>query len=313
MLRTRFAGAVAAGVTLALSLAVAGCGANDDPLASGDSGGSSGSTSTITIGSANFAESELLGEIYAQALEAKKVQVKRQFNIGARELYLKALQDGSIDLLPEYNGALLSALQKGGAPEGVSSPEDVLAALKKVLPSGTEVLEQSAAEDKDTLTVTQATATKYNLKTIDDLKPVAGTLSIGAGPEWQERYQGLKGLESLYGVKFKTFKPLDAGGPLTVNALAKGQIDVGNIFSTDSSISTNKFVVLDDPKNLYTSQNIIPLIRSAANNPTVSGALNAVSAKLTTENLTTYLAKVQVDKQDTAAVAKAFLTENGLA
>jgi osmoprotectant transport system substrate-binding protein len=310
MLRTRIAGALAAGLTL--TLALTGCGAGSDPLSS-DAGGSSGSPSTVTIGSANFAESELLGEIYAQALEAKKVQVKRQFNIGARELYLKALQDGSIDLLPEYNGALLSALAKGGAPEGVSTPADVLTALKKVLPAGTEVLEQSPAEDKDTLTVTQATATKYNLKTIDDLKPVAGKLSIGAGPEWQERYQGLKGLDSVYGVKFKTFKPLDAGGPLTLNALLKGQIDVGNVFSTDSAITTNKLVVLDDPKNLYLAENILPLIRSQADNPTVSGALNAVSAKLTTENLTTYLAKVQVDKQDTAAVAKAFLTENGLA
>ncbi len=310
MLRTRFAGALVTAVTL--TAALTGCGANDDPLSTGDSGGGSASTSTITVGSANFAESELLAEIYAQALEAKQVQVKRQFNIGARELYLKALQDGSINLLPEYNGALLSALAKGGAPEGVSSPADVLAALKKALPAGTEVLEQSAAEDKDTLSVTQETATKYNLKTIDDLKPVAGKLSIGAGPEWQERYQGLKGLKALYGVEFKTFKPLDAGGPLTLNALLKGNIDVGNIFSTDSAIATNKLVVLDDPKNLYLAENVLPLIRSEANNPTVSGALNAVSAKLTTENLTTYLAKVQVDKQDTAAVAKAFLTDNGL-
>jgi osmoprotectant transport system substrate-binding protein len=310
LLRTRFAGALAAGVTLALALSA--CGANDDPLSNDAGSGSSSGTSTVTIGSANFAESELLAEIYAQALEKKNVQVKRQFNIGARELYLKALQDGSIDLLPEYNGALLSALAKGGAPQGVTTPDQVLAELKKVLPSGTEVLEQSAAEDKDTLTVTSETATKYNLKTIDDLKPVANQLVIGAGPEWQERYQGLKGLKELYGIEFKTFKPLDAGGPLTVNALVKGQIQVGNIFSTDSSIATNKFVVLDDPKNLYLAENIIPLIRSSANNPTVSGALNAVSAKLTTENLTTYLAKVQVDKQDTAAVAKAFLSENGL-
>jgi osmoprotectant transport system substrate-binding protein len=298
---------------LAAMVTLAACGANNDPLSNDTDSGSSNAPSAVTIGSANFAESELLAEIYAQALEAKQVQVKRQFNIGARELYLKALQDGSIDLLPEYNGALLSALSKGGAPEGVSSPEDVLAALKKALPAGTEVLDQSAAEDKDTLTVTQQTAAKYNLKTIDDLKPVAGKLTIGAGPEWQERYQGLKGLDQLYGVKFKTFKPLDAGGPLTVNALLKGQIDVGNIFSTDSAIKTNNLVVLADPRNLYLAENVLPLIRSEANNPTVSGALNAVSAKLTTENLTTYLAKVQVDKQDTAAVAKAFLTDNGLA
>jgi osmoprotectant transport system substrate-binding protein len=302
------------GAVLAASLlvGVAACGADDDPLSS-DSGNSSASSSAVTVGSANFAESELLAEIYSQALESKGVQVKRQFNIGARELYLKALNDGSIDLLPEYNGALLSALHKGGAPEGVSKPEDVLAELKKVLPAGTEVLDQAAAEDKDTLTVTQETATKNNLKTIDDLKPVAGKLTIGAGPEWQERYQGLKGLESLYGVKFKEFKPLDAGGPLTLNALLDGKIDVANIFSTDSAIATKKLVVLEDTKNLYLAENIIPLIRTQANNPTVSGALNAVSAKLTTENLTTYLAKVQVDKQDTKTVAKAFLSENGLA
>ncbi|GAA2524729.1 ABC transporter substrate-binding protein [Winogradskya humida] len=308
MTRIRLIGAAIAALT---TIALTGCGAGDDPLKD-DAGSASSAPGSITIGSANFAESELLAEIYAQALEAKQVKVKRTFNIGARELYLKALQDKSIDLLPEYNGALLAALATGGAPEGVSSPTDVLAALKKVLPAGTEVLEQSAAEDKDTLSVTQETATKFSLKTIDDLKPVAGQLTVGAGPEWAERYQGLKGLESLYGVKFKEFKPLDAGGPLTVKALTGGDIDVGNVFSTDSAITTNKLVVLADPKNLYTAENVLPLIRSEANNPTVSGALNAVSAKLTTENLTTYLAKVQVDKQDTAAVAKAFLTENGL-
>ncbi|XVU21375.1 glycine betaine ABC transporter substrate-binding protein [Actinoplanes sp. CA-054009] len=305
----------AIGTALAATLVVglAACGAGDDPLAADNSDKSSTGTSTVTVGSANFAESELLAEIYSQALEAKGVQVKRQFNIGARELYLKALQDGSIDLLPEYNGALLSALHTGGAPQGVSKPDDVLAELKKVLPAGTEVLEQSAAEDKDTLTVTQETATKHNLKTIDDLKPVAGQLSIGAGPEWQERYQGLKGLKELYGITFKEFKPLDAGGPLTLNALLDGKIDVANIFSTDSAIATKKLVVLEDTKNLYLAENIIPLIRSEANNPTVSGALNAVSAKLTTDNLTQYLAKVQVDKQDTATVAKAFISDNGLA
>lgn len=308
MSRIRTIGAAITGLSLALSLAA--CGADSDPLSEDTKG--SAAASTVTIGSANFAESELLGEIYAQALEAKGVQVKRQFNIGARELYLKALQDGSIDLLPEYNGALLAALQTGGVPENISSPTDVLAALKKVLPAGTEVLDQSAAEDKDTLTVTAATAAKYSLKSIEDLKAVSANLKVGAGPEFQERHQGLKGLESVYGVKFKEFKALDAGGPLTVKALVDGNIDVGNIFSTDSAIATNKLVVLADPKNLYTSQNVIPLIRTQAKTDTVSAALNAVSAKLTTENLTTYLAKVQVDKQDSATVAKAFLADNGL-
>ncbi|MFC4071708.1 ABC transporter substrate-binding protein [Actinoplanes subglobosus] len=296
---------------LAMALTLTACGANSDPLAdepaaSGAAGGS------VTVGSANFPESQLLAEIYSQALEVKGVKVTRKFNIGAREVYLKALQDGSISLLPEYNGALLAALSPNGVPAGVSSPDAVLAELKKVLPAGTEVLAQSAAEDKDTLTVSAETASKNNLKSIEDLKAVASTLVAGGGPEFTERQQGLKGLKEVYGVEFKEYKPLDPGGPLTVTALKDGDIQVANLFSTDSSIVTNKFVPLEDPKNLFTSQNVLPLIRSEANNATVTGALDAVSGKLTTENLTSYLAQVQVDKKDITVVAKAFLTENGL-
>lgn len=293
----------------AVGLALTGCAGN--PLASTPSGGSAGSasTSTITIGSANFPESELLAEIYAQALEKAGVTVNRKFNIGARELYLAALNDGSIDLLPEYNGALLSALMKGGAPAGVTTPDQVYTALQGVLPAGIVTLPQSAAEDKDTLTVTQATADKYKLKTIADLAPVAGQLVIAAGPEWANRYQGLVGLKELYGINFKEFKPLDSGGPLTLGALLKGDAQVANIFSTDSAIVTEKLVVLEDTKNLYLSENIVPVIRQNRVTDAVTTALNAVSKALTTENLTRYLAMVQVDKKSSAAVATAFLTE----
>jgi len=296
----------------ALALTLTGCGAGNDPLSSSAPSGSASSSSAVTVGSANFPESELLAEIYSQALEGAGVTVKRQFNIGAREVYLKALQDGSIDLVPEYNGALLSALKTGGAPKGVTSSQQVHDALQAVLPKGTETLEQSAAEDKDTLSVTQATADKYQLKSIADLKGVAGKLVVGAGPEWEGRYQGLVGLKDVYGVQFKQFKPLDAGGPLTVGALKSGSIDVGNIFSTDSAIPTNHFVVLDDPEHLYTAQNVLPLIRSAKNSAKVTSTLNAVSKALTTQNLSDSLAKVQVDKQDSATVAKEFLSSTGV-
>ena len=304
------------GLALAGSLtaALTACGGGEDPLAATEtSTGAATDTAAVIVGSANFPESELLAEMYAQVLEKSGVEVQRKFNIGAREVYLKALQDGSIDLLPEYNGALLAALSDGGAPEGVSAPEDVLGALKEVLPEGTEVLEQSAAEDKDTLSVTAETASKYSLKTIEDLAPVAGELVCGAGPEFQERYQGLVGLKELYGVQFKEFRPLDAGGPLTVGALADGTIQVGNIFSTDSAITTNGFVVLEDTKQLFLAENILPLIRSEKNTPEITEALDGLSAKLTTENLTKFLAQVQVDKKSSAAVATAFLTELGLA
>ena len=142
-----------------LSATLAACGGGDDPLSTTDTSSGSADSATVIVGSANFPESELLAEMYSQVLEKSGAKVTRKFNIGAREVYLKALDDGSIDLLPEYNGALLAALSDGGAPEGVSTPDDVLGALKKVLPDGTEVLEQSPAEDKDTLSVTQETAT----------------------------------------------------------------------------------------------------------------------------------------------------------
>ena len=293
----------------AAGLALAGCAG--DPLASDDTG-SDGDSSTIAIGSANFPESELLAEIYAQALEAAGVEVTRSFNIGARELYLAALEDGSIDLLPEYNGALLSALIEGGAPEGVTSPEEVYDALQDVLPEGIVTLPQAEAEDKDTLSVTAETAEEYGLATIDDLVPIAGELVIAAGPEWAERYQGLVGLKELYGLEFKEFLPLDAGGPLTLDALLTDQAQVANIFSTDSAIETENLVVLEDTKNLYLAENIVPVIRESKVTDDVTAALNGVSEALTTENLTEYLAMVQVDKKSSAEVATAFLTEYGL-
>ncbi len=295
-----------------LLLALSACGGGDDPLADGDGGGEGGDSSSIVIGSANFPENELLAEMYAQALEAEGITVERQFNIGARELYLKALEDGSIDMLPEYNGALLAFQSPDGPPEGVTTPEDVYEAMVEVLPDGVIALEQSEAEDKDTLSVTQETATEFSLATIDDLVPVAGELSVAAGPEFAERFQGLVGLEEVYGITFAEFIPLDAGGPLTLEALLSGEVDVANIFSTNSAIETEGLVVLEDTKNLYIAQNIVPVLRESVSNDTVESALNAVSAALTTENLTAALAQVTVDKMSSADVAEQFLADNGL-
>ncbi len=299
--------AAAAAVMTAI-LPLSACGG--DPTSGGGSGGDS---STITVGSANFPENQLLAEIYSQALEGKGVKVTRKFNIGARELYLKALKDGSINMVPEYNGALLAALSPGGTgPKDVSTPTEVYDALQKVLPAGTQTLPQAAAEDKDTLTVTSDTANKYSLKKIDDLKPVASKLTLGGGPEFKTRYQGVVGLQKLYGITFKSFKPLDPGGPLTKAALKKGDIDVANIFSTDSTIVTDKLVVLDDTKNLFLAQNVVPVIAKDKVNSKVESAINPVSKALTTEDLTKYLAEVAVDKKDPAVVAKEFLDAKGL-
>ena len=292
--------------TVAVASALTACGG--DPLDSGSDGGGD----SIVVGSANFPESELLMEMYSQALEAEGVTVETKPNIGSREVYMEAFKSGDIDLLPEYNGGLLLYLTDGNLPENVSAPDDVYAALQKSLPKGSQTLPQSAAEDKDSLTVTKATAEKYSLDSIEDLAPVANELTLGASSEFKKRPQGVPGLEKSYGVTFKDYKTLDSGGPLSVEALKKGDIDVTNIFTTDSSIVTNDWVVLDDPKNLFLSQNVVPLIRSEALSDDAETAINAVSEALTTDNLTDALAKVQVDKADPATVAKEFLADTDI-
>jgi osmoprotectant transport system substrate-binding protein len=300
-------GALAAAVAMLLPLSA--CGGN--PTSGGGTGDSS--SPAIVIGSANFPENQLLAEMYAQALEAKGVKVTRKFNIGARELYLKALKEGSINMIPEYNGAFLAALSKGGTPPaGVTTTDQTNAALEKVLPSGLEILKSSPAQDKDTLTVTAQTASKYHLKSISDLKPVASKLVIGAGPEFKTRDQGIVGLQRVYGLKFKSFKSLDPGGPLTKAALKKDQIQVADIFSTDSDIVTNKWVVLSDPKDLFLAQNITPVIEKSKVKGDVSSTINKVSAALNTESLSKYLAEVAVDKKSYDTVAKQFLSDNNL-
>jgi len=307
MLRKTKLGAAVAVVAMLLPLSACG----GDPTSGGGTGDAS--SPAMIIGSANFPENQLLAEMYSQALEAKDVKVTRKFNIGARELYLKALDEGSINMLPEYNGAYLAALSpKGEVPQGVTTTDQVNSALKKVLPDNLEILESSPAEDKDTLTVTGETAKKYGLKSIADLKPVAGKLVVGADPEFKTRYQGLVGLEKVYGLTFKSFKPLDPGGPLTKAALKKGQIQVANIFSTDSTIETDNLAVLDDPKNLFLAQNVTPVIQKSKVKGDVADTINEVSAALTTEDLTKYLAEVAVDKKSYEAVAKEFLDASNI-
>ena len=260
----------------ALALTACGGGGDDNPLSSGNS--SAAPTDTIVVGSANFPESTLLAQIYAGALTAKGVKVSTKLNIGSRETYIPGLQDGSIDLIPEYSGVLLQYFDKNATQ--VSS-DDVYAALKTKVPAKLTVLDQSTAEDKDSVTVTKATADKYNLKSIADLQSVAGQLTLGGPPEWKTRQTGAPGLKAKYDVVFKEFKSLDAGGPLTINALKNGSIQAGDVFTTDPNIVANGWVALEDPKYLFAAQNVLPLINKAKATQQVTAALNAVSAKLT--------------------------------
>jgi len=304
MTRTRL---VLATALVTSALALTACGDGGDPLAA--PADTPAATDTIVIGSADFSESTLIAEIYAGALTSKGVKVSKKLNIGSRETYLPGLEDGSIDLIPEYSGALLTYLKKDATE--VSS-EDVYATLKTSVPAKLTVLEQSAAQDKDAVTVTKATADKYKLTSIADLAPVAKDLVLGGPPEWKTRVTGVPGLKKVYGLTFKSYKSLDAGGPLTINALKSGQVQAADVFSTDPNIAAEGWVALQDPKNLFAAQNVLPLVNTAKATPTVTTALNAVSAKLTTENLSALMKEVSLDKKDPEAVAKEFLSTNGL-
>ncbi|MCG8965058.1 ABC transporter substrate-binding protein [Streptomyces sp. CL12-4] len=309
--RTRHTGAAAVALTAAAAL-LAGCSSSDDtsdnPLA-----GEKAKAGTVVVGSNNFAESTLLADIYGEALRAKGLKVTYKHNIGSRETTYGLMKNGSVTVLPEYNGSLLAYLDSKAEQK---SADAVNAAVKAKLDKSLTLLESSPAEDKDSVSVNAETAEKYGLtaeSTLADLKEAAPELTIGGSPEFQTRQQGLKGLESVYGLKFKSFKALDAGGPLTQSALAKNTVQAADVFTTDPTIVKEKFVVLKDPQDLFGFANVTPLVNKEGLSPEGVAALNAVSAKLDTKTLLDLDAQVQLDKKDPLDVAKEWLKSAGLA
>lgn len=292
-------------VLLASGLALTACGGDSDPLDEDNaatSGASNEGADELIIGSANFPENVLLAEIYAAALGDAGVPVTTRLNIGNREAYMAGLEDGSINLIPEYSGALTLFLDEGAE---ATDSDEVYAELQDALPESLTVLDMAEAQDKDAVVVTADTAEEFDLVSIGDLEPHAPNMVLGGPPEWRDRFTGVPGLLEVYGLEFSSFKPLDAGSTLTVEALKNGQIDVGNIFTTDPAISLNDFVALEDPESLFAAQNVVPLISTSSVTPEVEETLNAVSAELTTENLTEMM--VQVMDTDPADVAREFV------
>jgi osmoprotectant transport system substrate-binding protein len=296
--------------TTTLLLAACGGGGGGDPLSSGSSGGGGGSSDNLVIGSANFTESQILAQVYAQALQAKGVKVTVNPPIGSRETYYPGLQDGSIDLIPEYTGVLLQFLKKDATE---TEPNAVYTALQAALPPTLTALDKAAAEDKDAVVVSKDVAAKYNAKSIADLAPHCGELTFGGPPEFQTRPDGIPGIQKTYNCTFKAFKSLDAGGPLTVGALKNGDIQAADLFTTDASLEANGFVTLEDPKSNFAAQNIIPLINKAKATDQVKSVLNAVQAKLTTDELIKLNAQASSDAKPSAeTVAKGWISANGL-
>ncbi|WP_330308738.1 MULTISPECIES: ABC transporter substrate-binding protein [unclassified Streptomyces] len=309
---TRTSATYAVSLLVVATAALTGCGSSDDSGKSDPLKGDSAKAGTVVVGSNNFPESILLADIYGEALKSKNIKVSYKLNIGSRETTYGLIKNGTITVLPEYNGALLAYLDAKAAPTTV---EETSKAITAKLDASLTLLDPSEAQDKDAIAVNEATAKKYSLtekSTIADLADVAKDLVIGASPEFQTRQQGLKGLKSVYGLEFKSFKALDAGGPLTVAALKGNNTQAADIFSTDPGISKNKFVVLQDPKNLFGFENVTPLAYKSGLSSAGVSVLNTVSSKLDTATLVKLNSQVQDDNKDPLDVAKAWLSSAGL-
>jgi len=298
----------ALGLAVSASLALAACGSSSPSKSSNPLSGSA--SKTVVIGSANFPENELLAEIYSLALSAKGVKVTDKFNIGSREVYYPEIKKGAVTIIPEYNGALLTTSVDTTSTAASTSAVD--AALKADLPSTLEILNPSSAQDKDSVTVTQAYATAHHLTSIAQLKPLESSITFGGPPEFQTRTDGLIGLKKYYGLTFKKFEALDESGPITLAALVDGKVQAADVFTTTPQIITDHLVSLADPKNNFAAQNVLPLVYKPAMTSTIVSTLNAISAKLTTAALLQMDKAVILDHANYSTVAEGFLKAEGL-
>ena len=300
---------VRAAMVVVVSIVAAGCTDADEgriPRPSTEGNG------VIVVGvSGAFAENQIVAEMYAQVLERAGYTVERQLDLRSREVSQNALEAGYIDVKPEYLSSLLLFLDPNA--EASADAADVARQTAQLLESrGLTLLTPSAAEDTNQFVANAETARRFQLTTMSSLAPVAGQLTLGGPPECPQRPFCLPGLHEVYGVLFDDFTPLDAGGPLTVDALRRNEVQIGLLFSTDPRIEQNGFVPLVDDRRLQDAENITPVIRSEMLNDEVRTLLDAVSDQLSTEEMTDLVGRVVIDGQDVATVATAFLTSNSL-
>jgi osmoprotectant transport system substrate-binding protein len=267
---------------------------------------------TVTIGSFDFPESELLARLYGLALREAGIQVELQLALGPRELVEPALERGLIELLPEYAGSALGFLDGAAAQGGPSTTHDALVAATR--DRGLVALDAARAQDQNGFVVTAETARLYGLQKVTDLAPYAPHMTFGGPTECPSRPLCLDGLKSVYGLSFAGFVPLDTGGPLTVAALHTGEIDVGLLFTTDGTIDAEGFVLLGDDRHLQPAENVTPIIRPElleTFGPRLTDVVNAVSAALTTTDLRSMNAAVGGGASPTS-VARAWLDSHDL-
>ena len=262
----------------------------------------------LVVASFDFPESELLAEIYAQALEGAGIPVRRSFDLGPRELVLPALEQDLVDVVPEYVGSALQALRPGTAvPAGTSEAVESLAGALR--PWGLSVLRPAPASDTNGLVVTAATARRLDLRTISDLRRVAPRLQVGGPPECPGRRYCLIGLQERYGLRFAGFSAFSSEAQRRT-ALTDGVVDVAVMFTTDGLLVTDELVLLEDDRRLQPPENVVPVVTQRALDRygnRIRPALDQVSAALSTSSLTFVNWRVEVAGKSVPVEASAWL------
>jgi len=314
----------AALAALIAAVGVAACGSSSDNTTESTSSGGSKSAQviqsnpankkvTVTIGSKNFTEEFILGNIYAQALKAAGYNVKTQLNLGSEQIALKALKSGQIDAYPEYTGTALTSFFKVKTADIPADPTKAYDQTKaEFTKEGITALPPTPFTDSNAVAVTPATAKKLSLKNISDLKAKAGTLTLAGPPECRQREDCLLGLQQTYGLKFKSFTPVDPS--LRHEVLQKGQADASIVFTTDGQIKANKEVVLGDDQNIFPPYNITLLVNDKVlqkAGPDFAKTVALVQKGMTTPVMQELNSRVDLDKQKPAAVATEYLKESG--
>jgi osmoprotectant transport system substrate-binding protein len=289
-------------VVVALA-ALPACRAQDEPrLAPADPG-------TVTVGSFTFSESRTLAEIYAQLLTSRGVAVDLALDLASREVAEPALEQGAVDLLPEYLGTALAFLE---GPGGALPPdrEEAHERLRRAFTArGVTVLAAAAAENKNGFVVTRSTAERLNLRTISDLRPVAAQLVLGGPPECPARRFCLEGLRGTYGLDFRRFQPLDVSGPATVAALEGGEVDVAMLFTSDGHLGRADFVLLEDDRGLQPPENVVPVVRTDVLErfPGLGDIVDQATAELRPDDLVALNRRVDLDRLSPAEAAGEWL------
>ena len=268
----------------------------------------------VVVASFNFPESVVLAEIYARAIEAAGIPVHRELDLGPRELVQPALFAGLVDVVPEYLGTALASVEPGvaGAP---AASGDVRQRLARALESRRiNVLDPAPAQNQNGLVVTRATAERHRLQAVSDLVPVAGDLALGGPPECPPRPYCLEGLQRVYGLRFGRFVPLDTEQQRAM-ALADGVVDVAVMFTTDGRLAPGDLVLLRDDRGLQPRENVVPLVSARAverYGPRLAEAVNAVSARLTTNSLRFLNWRISIADRDVATEARGWLERQAL-